>query len=205
MNYEPGTKNYELKTKNTMENLLMIALISLGIILVFVIGTYNRLVSLRNMGKNAFANIDVMLKKRYDLIPNLVSAAKGYMKHEQETLERITQLRAQAMSPSATEDDKIGINNMISKAIGNIMVSVEAYPELKASENFMHLQRSMAEIEEQLSASRRSYNMAVTEYNTKLEVFPSNLIANLFSFKRKILFEATLDERKVIDAGAMFS
>lgn len=183
----------------------IIILIVIGILFLSVIAIYNRLVSLRNMARNAFANIDVMLKKRYDLIPNLVQAAKGYMKHEQETLEKITALRAQAMAPNVSDDQKVSLNNMISKALGNIMVSVEAYPELKASDNFLHLQRSMAEIEEQLSASRRSYNMSVTEFNNKIEMFPSNIIANMFKFERKPLFEATPTEKDVVDTGALLN
>ncbi len=182
-----------------MNTSLIIILAALGILLIWTLSVYNSLVNLRNMAKNAFANIDVMLKKRYDLIPNLVNTVKGYMKHEKETFEQLTKLRQQAIQLETSDDAKVDLNNQISELMGNIMVSVEAYPDLKASDNFLHLQRTIAEIEEQLSASRRSYNMAVTELNTKTETIPSNLIANLFKFKRKPLFQATATERKRVE------
>ncbi len=182
-----------------MVNELFVPILVLIIILIWGIAIYNQFINLRNLAKNAFSNIDVMLKKRYDLIPQLVNTAKAYMKHERATLEEITKLRNQAMAISDSENKKVQLNNQLSDAIGNLMVSVEAYPELKASKNFLHLQRSIAEVEEQLSASRRSYNMAVTQLNTKTERIPSNLIANWFGFERKPLFNATATEKKQIN------
>lgn len=184
----------------------VIILLSLvGIVVLYFIATYNRFVSLSNKAHNAFSNIDVMLKKRYDLIPNLVSAVKGYMKHEQETLEKLTALRSQAMQSDKSEEKKIDLNNKISQALGQVMVSMEAYPDLKASNNIMHLQRSLTEIEEQLSASRRSYNMTVTQYNNALQMFPSNIIGNMLSYENKTFFEATPTEKQVVDTGAFMT
>ncbi len=176
----------------------MTGLIILGIIALYVLSTYNKFVSLKNKAKNAFANIDVMLKKRYDLIPSLVGAVQGAMKHEKDVLERITLLRNQAVICNA-EDEKVRLNNELSQEINQVMIAVEAYPDLKTSKNVLHLQRSISEIEEQLSASRRSYNMSVTLYNTLLEKFPPNIVGKLFSFPRKHLFQATVEEKQMVD------
>ncbi|MCH8535398.1 MAG: LemA family protein [Flavobacteriaceae bacterium] len=184
-----------------MNNSWLIPLLILIFVLIWGLSVYNQLVNLRNLAKNAFSNIDVMLKKRYDLIPQLVQTVKAYMTYEKEILENITTLRNQAIAHDNSENQKVQINNQLSDAIGNLMLSVEAYPELKASKNFLHLQRSIAEVEEQLSASRRSYNMAITQLNTKTESIPSNLIANWFGFERKPLFKATATEKKQIDVS----
>ena len=173
--------------------------IVLGGILLSVLFIYNRLISLKNMAHNALSNIDVQLKKRYDLIPSLVQAVKGYMDHEKDLLEKITSLRARAQNGNLSDEQSVDINNQLSQALGNLLVNVEAYPELKASDNFLHLQRSLAEVEEQLSASRRSFNMSVTKLNTALETFPSNLVGKLFSFRKQSLFEATANERQTVN------
>lgn len=177
----------------------MFQMLVLGGVVLIIILIYNRLVSLKNKAHNALSNIDVQLKKRYDLIPALVDAVKGYMDHEQALLEKITQLRSRAQKGNLSDEQSVDINNQLSRALGNLLVNVEAYPELKASDNFMHLQRSLAEVEEQLSASRRSFNMSVTKLNTAIETFPSNMIAKLFSFKKQSLFEATANERQTVD------
>lgn len=165
-----------------MEN-ISILLIIIVILLLVLVGMYNRFVTLKNKAKNAFASIDVMLKKRYDLIPMLVETVKGYMKHEKETLERITVLRKEITTQKTSQEELVHLNNELSDQMGKIIVAVEAYPDLKASNNFLHLQRTLAEVEEQLSASRRSFNMAVTEFNTLLEKFPSNIVGNLYGFQ----------------------
>lgn len=188
-----------------METQNIILLAVGGVVFLYIIITYNRFVSLTNKAHNAFSNIDVMLKKRNDLIPNLVSAVKGYMKHEQETLQSLTALRSQAMQSGISDDQKMHLNNQISKTMGGLMVSMEAYPDLKASDNVMHLQRSIIEIEEQLSASRRSYNMAVTQFNNALQMFPSNIIGKMLSYKRKTFFEATASEKKQVDVAEMMN
>lgn len=183
-----------------MEN-ISILLIIIVILLLVLVGMYNRFVTLKNKAKNAFASIDVMLKKRYDLIPMLVETVKGYMKHEKETLERITVLRKEITTQKTSQEELVHLNNELSDQMGKIIIAVEAYPDLKASNNFLHLQRTLAEVEEQLSASRRSFNMAVTEFNTLLEKFPSNIVGNLFGFKKKELFKATATEQSVINVG----
>jgi len=174
----------------------IVVLAGVALIIMFI---YNRLISLKNMAHNALSNIDVQLKKRYDLIPALVDAVRGYMDHEQELLEKITHLRSRAQNGNLSDEQSVDINNQLSRALGNLLVNVEAYPELKASDNFMHLQRSLAEVEEQLSASRRSFNMSVTKLNTAIETFPTNMVAKLFSFKKQSLFEATANERQTVD------
>ena len=178
-----------------METTTILIFISAFIFLVLV-GFYNRFVNYKNRARNAFSNIDVMLRKRYDLIPTLVDTVKGYMQHETTLLSEVTILRSQAQHPKISQEQKVELNNALSASIGKVLVAVEAYPDLKASSNFLHLQRSIAEMEEQLSASRRSYNMAVTQYNTLLESFPSNLVGKLFNFKRKCLFRVTYEETK---------
>jgi LemA protein len=181
-----------------------VLLIVLGALLLFVIGAYNQFVSLRNRAKNAYANIDVMLKKRFDLIPQLVETVKGYMHHEQTLFAEITSLRNQLQHSNLDENESVEMNNALSQHIGKIFIAVEAYPDLKASTNFLQLQKSIAEIEEQLSASRRSFNMSATQYNTLLEKFPSNLIGQSFGFKRKTLFQATASEKVLHDVAAAF-
>jgi LemA protein len=186
----------------------MITLVILGafvLFALFLIGTYNSLVSLRNKAKNAFANIDVHLKKRYDLIPNLIATVQKYMEHEKDTLLKVTEMRTKAMSGGISDDEKVKLDGQISSAMRGIMVSVERYPELKANENFNQLQRTLNEVEEQLSASRRSYNMTVTDYNTSLETFPTVLFAGMLNFKPKSLFEVSEAERKNVDVKSLFN
>jgi len=178
-------------------NSVLITII-LAVVLLSVLFIYNRLIALKNRAHNALSNIDVQLKKRYDLIPALVSAVRGYMDHEKSLLAKITQLRARADQGNLSDEQRIDINNQLSSALGTLLVNVEAYPELKASTNFMHLQRSLAEVEEQLSASRRSYNMSVTKLNISIESFPTSLIAKMFNFNKQSLFEATANERHTV-------
>jgi LemA protein len=181
--------------------------IIIGLIVVLILGailTYNNLIGSRNAVENAFGTIDVMLKKRYDLLPNLVEVAKTYMKHESEIFTNLASLRAKATTATST-DEKVAIENQISGAMKNLMVSVENYPELKASEQFTMLQRSWNETEEQISAARRAYNAAVTAYNNAVEKFPSNLFAGMFNFKRKEVFVIAETERQNVSAKALFN
>jgi len=178
---------------------------AIGLLLIFGIVIYNNLVGARNQVENAFGSIDVMLKKRYDLIPNLVETAKAYMKHERETLTSITELRTRALSPTISTDEKVQLENQISGMMKSVMVSVENYPELKASEQFTMLQRSWNETEEQISAARRNYNASVTSYNNAVEKFPSNIFASLFGHKRKSVLEIPDAERQNVSAKAMFN
>ena len=166
-----------------------------------VAGPYNALVTLRQRYKNAFAQIDVQLKRRYDLIPNLVETAKGYMKHERETLEAVIAARNQAVTATrAAVGDPGGEETMASfnRAEGNLggamrrmMLLVENYPDLKASQNMLALQEELASTENKVSFARQSYNDAVTAYNIKREVFPTNLVARFFNFAPAVLFEVT--------------
>lgn len=172
--------------------------------LIVFVGLYNSLIGKKNQVLNAFSSIDTMLKKRFDLIPNLVESVKNYMQHEKGTLTEITQLRSRAMSGPLSDEDKISISNQLGKAIGGIMVAVENYPQLKANENFLQLQASLNEVEEQLSASRRAYNAAVTDYNNAVEMFPTNFLASLMNFKAKPFFETAENERKNVQVGELF-
>lgn len=184
---------------------VIVMVVAVTVTLLFIIGVYNQFVSLKNRARNAFANMDVMLKKRFDLIPQLVQAVKGYMQHEKVIFDEITRLRTQLAGPELSEEDRIRANNGLSEQVGRVFLAVEAYPDLKASSNFLHLQKAIAEIEEQLSASRRSFNMAVTQFNTLLEKFPSNVIGKLFGFQRKTLFQATASEKVVHDVASILN
>lgn len=180
----------------------------LGIIAVVAVvffGIYNSLVAKKNQVENAFGGIDALLTKRYDLIPNLIETVKQYMTHERETLTAVTEMRAKAMSGNVSNDEKVELNNMMGKALGGIMVAVENYPDLKASENFQQLQRSFNEVEEQISAARRSYNASVTDYNNSIEMFPSNIVAGMIGYQRKKVFEAEAVARERIDAKKIFN
>lgn len=170
----------------------MIALwVVLGIVLILVImliSMYNGLVQLRNQVKNAWAQIDVQLKRRHDLIPNLIETVKGYMVHERETLTKITEARAAAMG-AQTISDKAQAEGVLSNLMGRFQVAVEAYPDLKANQNFLGLQEELTSTENKISFSRQSYNDQVLFYNNKIQMFPSNIVAGMFAFKQEVFFE----------------
>jgi LemA protein len=168
-------------------------------------GIYNYLVGKKNQVENAFGGLDAMLKKRYDLIPNLISTLNRYMKHEAYLLSAVTELRTKAYSDNLNNDDKIALDSRISKNISGIMVAVENYPDLKANQNFIHLQRSLNEVEEQISAARRTYNASVTDYNNSIEMFPSNVFAQMMRYKRKPVLENPEIERENVDVKKLFS
>jgi len=180
----------------------MTALIVLGVIILiavfWLIGLYNRLVGLRNNRENAFADIDVQLRQRNDLIPQLVSTVKGYATHEKELLERITQARAAVMGANSIKD-KIQADSQLTQALQGLRVQVEAYPDLKANTNFLQLQEEISDIENKLAASRRYFNGATRELNTAVESFPSNLIAGTFGFTRQPMYELTTEQRARMD------
>jgi LemA protein len=182
--------------------LLIIAAIAIGVLI--IIFMYNSLVRSKNDVENAFAGMDVQLKMRYDLIPNLVATVKQYASHEKDILENVTALRAKAMSGNISNDEKVALDNQISKGIGGIMVAVENYPDLKANENFVNLQRSLNEIESQISASRRAYNSAVTDYNNAVETFPKNIMAGMMGYKRKEVFVIPEVERQNVNVADLF-
>ena len=149
---------------------------------------------LRVSRENAFANVDIQLKQRYDLIPQLVSTVKGYATHERELLERVTQARSAAMGATTT-NEKIAADNALSNALSGLRVSLEAYPDLKANQNFLQLQEEIADIENKLAAARRFFNSTTRELNVTVQSFPSNLIAGAFGFKTEPMFEISANER----------
>ena len=175
------------------------------VILAVVVLMYNSLIMKRNQVDNVFSTIDVMLKRRYDLVPNLVETVKGYATHERQLFEEVTKLRAKAMENRGRADTQVEIDNIFGKLLGQLFAVVENYPELKASDNFMHLQRSLTELEEQISAARRAYNAAVTDYNTAIQVFPTNILAGAMSFRTRKLFEIREGEKEVVDAGEIIN
>jgi len=168
--------------------ILVIFLAVIFILFLMGISMYNRLVRLRNNREQAFADIDVQLRQRHDLIPQLVDAVKGYMSHERGVLTAITEARASAMK-ATTINEKIEAENKLSAALQALRVSVEAYPDLKASQNFMDLQNEISDVENKLAAARRFFNSATKELNVAVETFPSNIIAALFNFRREMMFE----------------
>jgi LemA protein len=174
------------------------------VILLAVVFIYNSLIAKKNQIKNIFGTIDALLKKRYDLIPNLVATVKAYMQHEKDLLREITEMRAKAVSGQMSDDEQVELDNKLSKMLGGIMVAVENYPDLKANENFMHLQRTMNELEEQISAARRAYNAAVTTYNNAVEMFPTNLAASMMGYRQKKVFEISPEQRENVDADKLF-
>lgn len=176
----------------------IIILVIAGIILLLFITIYNRLVRLRNNREQAFYDIDVQLKQRHDLIPQLVEAVKGYMVHEREVLTEITEARAAAIK-AGTIDEKIKAETRLSQALEGLRVSVEAYPDLKASQNFMQLQEEISDVENKLAAARRFFNSATKELNNAVEVFPANLVAGMFRFKRETMFDLGTTGRDELD------
>jgi LemA protein len=174
---------------------MMLAILIILLVLVFLaVILYNRLVKLRNNRENAFADIDVQLKQRLDLIPQLVEAVKAYMKHESTVLTDITNARANALQ-AKTINEKIAAETQLSSALQGLKVAVEAYPDLKASQNFIQLQEEIADIENKLAAARRFFNSATKELNNAVETFPSNLLAGMFGFKREPMFDLGTDQR----------
>lgn len=175
------------------------------LLIIVIISMYNGLINKRNQVENVFGSMDAMLKKRYDLIPNLVSSVQEYMKHEKGVLTEITNLRSRAMSPDISNDEKVEINNQLSKALGGMRIAVENYPDLKANQNFLQLQAAMNEIEEQISAARRAFNAVVTEFNNSVEMFPSSIIAGMMGLKRKNVFEISDSERENVNIKSLFN
>ncbi|MBI3881597.1 MAG: LemA family protein [Verrucomicrobia bacterium] len=176
-------------------------LIVIGVIVLIVVvlalwlmGAYNGLVTLRQLVRNAFAQIDVQLKRRHDLIPNLVNTVKGYAAHEKGTLEAVINARAKATSVTLPAD-KIKAEGELSSALGRLLAVSESYPDLKANQNFLSLQTELAQTEERVALSRETYNDAVTRYNTRIQVFPTMFIAGMFGFREEPLFEAPSEER----------
>ncbi len=176
---------------------MIYALLVLALLVVFVVAVYNGLIRLKNKCEEGWADIDTQLKRRYDLIPNLVETVKGYASHESSTLEKVVEARTAAMAAKSFEE-KEKAENVLTGALKTIFALAEQYPDLKANQNFLDLQKTLAEIEEHIQLSRRYYNATVRDFNTKIEVFPNNLIAGPLGFSKKEFFEAAEEEKKNI-------
>lgn len=174
---------------------IILAIIILIIIYAFIL--YNNFISLDNKVKEAFSTMDVYLKKRWDLIPNLVETVKGYAKYEEETLTRVTKLRNTVYN-KMTNDEKIINNEELSSDVSKIMALKEAYPELKANENFIDLSNKLTKIEDDIANARKYYNGTVRIYNNKVQMFPNNIFAKIFNYKTKRMFEASLEDKQNI-------
>lgn len=174
---------------------LIILLLVVGILIIWAIATYNSLVKLRNRAKEAWADIEVQLKRRYNLIPNLVETVKGYASHEKELFEKVTQARAKAISAQGIEE-KGKAEAELTRTLKTLFAVAENYPQLRASENFAKLQDELTDTEDKIQAARRFYNANVRDLNTKIESFPASIIAKLFGFKKMELFEIEAPEER---------
>ncbi len=178
----------------------LIILLGLVALAIFIIILYNRLVALRESRNNAFADIDVQLKLRHDLVPNLVETVKGYAAHEKELFENVTKARVNA-EQAETVNDKIQAEGAFGKALYNLFAVAENYPQLRASDNFQRLQSELSDVENKISSARRFFNNATNEFNTAVQQFPANLIAGFFQFKKEPFFELADQERKHIESA----
>ena len=169
----------------------------IALLVIYVLVTYNVFVKMKNRVDESFSTMDVYLKKRWDLIPNIVETVKGYAKHEKSTLSDVIKLRNGAYD-NMSSDEKIKANQQLSKGITKIMALAEQYPDLKANENFKDLSTQLTKIEDEIANSRKYYNATVRDYNNKVEMFPSNIIAKLLGYKSKSMFEASKEERQNI-------
>jgi LemA protein len=172
-----------------MSAIALVFLVVPVLIIFWLVGIYNGLVGLRNKVKNAWAQIDVQLKRRYELIPNLVETVKGYAGHERETLEAVVKARQQAINVSDSIVDQAKAENMLSQTLRSLFAVAEAYPDLKANQNFLALQEELASTENKIAFSRQHYNDSVMTYNNKTEMFPSNVVAGMFKFEASEFFE----------------
>lgn len=168
------------------------------LLIIYVLIVYNSLIELNNKVKEAFSTMDVYLKKRWDIIPNIVEVVKGYTKHEKDTLKEVIELRSGSYDNMSTTE-KLKTNEKISKSISSIFAVVENYPELKSNENFEKLMDELTHVEEDIANSRKYYNGVVRIYNNKVEMFPSNILASLFGYKTKTMFEASEKEKNNVD------
>lgn len=177
---------------------LLIIIAIVAVIGLWAVGVYNNLIKLRNNRENAFANIDVQLKQRHDLVQQLVATVKGYAAHEKEVLTKVTEARTAAMNATGI-NEKIEAENQLTSALQGLRISLEAYPDLKANQNFLQLQQEIADIENKLASVRRYFNTATRELNNAVQTFPSNIFANIFGFKKEPMFEVTKEERTNLD------
>ena len=175
---------------------IILIIIIVGIV-VWVIAIFNSLVRLKNRVDEAWSDIDVQLKRRYDLIPNLINTVKGYAAHEREVFEKVTEARTRAMGAGTTAD-KVAAENTLSGTLKSLFAVAENYPELKANQNFLELQRELTDTEDKIQASRRFYNGNVRDFNTKIEIFPNNTIAGMLGYAKREFFEAHEEEKEPV-------
>ena len=175
--------------------ILVVIAVIVVLVILYLIGTYNSLVNLRNKVRDQWSQIDVVLKNRNNLIPNIVETVKGYAKHEKETLNEVIEARSK-MASASTKEDEMKASGAVTEALGKLFALAESYPDLKANQNFIELQNSLNEIEEKIRFARQFYNDTVLTYQNKIEMFPSNIVASMFGFKPEAFFEATEEERK---------
>lgn len=178
--------------------MLIIVVVIIVVILLFVFVTYNNFVKLNNKVEESFSTMDVYLKKRWDLIPNIVEVVKGYAKHEKSTLEEVINLRNSSYDKMST-NEKVDLNNKLSDVMGRLIAVAEAYPDLKANSNFMNLSNELSKVEEDIANARKYYNATVRNFNDKVEMVPSNIVAKIFGYKEKNMFEANEEERKNVN------
>ena len=179
-------------------------IIPFALIIIVLVGSYNQLIKFKNNRLTAFSDVDVQLNQRHDLIPQLLETVKGYMKHESNVLNQVTQARTAALN-AQTLRDKVSAENKLSNALGSFRVVVEAYPEIMANTNFIILQNEIADIENKLSATRRYFNSSTKEYNNAVETFPSNIIALIFGFKKEVMFEIKNTVKKDMEQAPTIS
>jgi LemA protein len=189
---------------NEKITIMLFLIIILLLLFLVAVAMYNRLVGRRNNVDQAFATVDVLLKKRYDLLPNLVETVKVYMNYEKDLLTNITDLRSRAMLQGISDGEKIKVENEMIRQLAGLKVAVENYPDLKASQNFINLQGSWNELEGQISGARQTFNTSVLNYNNSVQMFPSNIVANLMGFQTKTMFELPDPERQNVSAKELF-
>lgn len=182
--------------------IIIIAVIA--VIALWVMGLYNKLIARKNGVRNAFAAVDVQLKKRYDLIPNLVATVRQYMEHERGLLSEITALRSRAVQPGLAPQERMEIDNQMTQKLHQLNVQIENYPNLKANESFMSLQNTLGQVEQEIAMTRNFYNSSVTQYNTQIQQFPNVLLAGLLGFQPEAVLETAAGERVNVDVGAAF-
>lgn len=187
-----------------MPTTLIIIISAVVLLAIIITAMYNGLIRRRNEVDNAFGGMDVQLKKRYDLIPNIVATVKQYAAHEKDLLTKVTEMRAKATNGNLSADEKVALDNQISAGMKSIMVAVENYPDLKASENFINLQRTLNEVESQISAARRTYNAVITDYNNGIQTFPQNILAGMMKMTKKEVFVIPETERQNVDVKSLF-
>jgi LemA protein len=184
---------------------MIIAIVIIAVLLIAGIGIYNSLIGKKNQVSNAFSAIDVMLKKRFDLLPNLIETVKQYMQYEGDLLTKVVELRAKAGNTNLTNEEKLSLDKQLSSTVKGLMVNVENYPDLKANQNFLNLQSTWTESEEQIAAARRTYNASVTDYNNAIMMFPGSIFAGMMNYQTIQVLANTEEERKNISAKDLFN